>query len=150
MTTLIRNFFRTEQLLMSFLDQRIPNDIPATPLKAIIRIGYINDLLSEPRGTRHSQSADSYISWLETQYLTSIANKTITRVGNGMGTIPDPVVDLILSGKFGFSEEELRSISKQHRLSMQGENLIGFRGKTSWDGMDLLLWRDIKVFRFLS
>lgn len=123
--TLIKKYFESESELNAFLNSRFPIGHSAEKLKIIIRIGFLNDLLAEPKGKKELQNRDSYISWLETKYLKAIENKTEKRVGNPMNTVPDSIIDLILSVKFNYTGEEVKQISKQHRLSMQAENLVG-------------------------
>lgn len=125
MTTLIKKFFPRERELLQHLTERFLAGTQSAPLKTIIHIGYLNDLLAEPRGRSQSQNIDSYLSWLETKYLAAKENHTGTRVGNPMQTIPDPLVDVILTARFNYTSEEVKTISKQHRLSMIAENLIG-------------------------
>lgn len=123
--TLIKKYFKSEAELQNFLNSRFPTGHQAENLKTIIHIGFLNDLLAEPRGNKNSQNVDSYISWLETKYLNAFQNRTDTRSGNSMQTIPDSIVDVILSAKFNYSNDQVKLISKQHRLSMQAENLVG-------------------------
>lgn len=125
MTTLIKKFFPTENELLNYLRTRFPTGSPSGPLSVIVHIGYLNDLLAEPRGKKDRESIESYIKWIESKYLGAIKNKTIYRKSNDMGTTPDSIVDKILIMKFNISDERAKNISDLHRLSMMAENLIG-------------------------
>jgi hypothetical protein len=123
--TLIKKYLASEDDLTRYLSTRFPAGHQAEKLKTIIRVGYLNDLLSEPKGNKNSQNLDSYISWLESKYINAYKNRTMHRIGNPMQTVPDLVVDIILMTKFNYSNEQVKLISQQHRLSMLAENLVG-------------------------
>lgn len=123
--TLIKSFFPTIDELEAYLGTKNYLDQGIESLKVIIKVGYLNDLLAEPRAVPDRRSIDSYFSYLERCYLRAKLNRTSTRVGQPMGTVADPVVTILLKTRFNFTDEEVEIISSQHRMSMIAENLVG-------------------------
>lgn len=63
-----------------------------------------------------------FVTRLATKYFKSRAKGIVFKE---CSTVPDPMVDVILKGRYGYSEEEVNRISNEHRQAMVAENIIG-------------------------
>ncbi len=63
--------------------------------------------------------------WLE-KYQESFQNRISQRISKPLGTIADPIINIIISTRLtGLTTEHLEQINYAHRLSMSAENILG-------------------------
>jgi hypothetical protein len=63
--------------------------------------------------------------WLD-QYSDAVRSAISLRVGNPPGTIPDPIIETIISARLpNLSGAALKQITYGHRLAMSAENILG-------------------------
>jgi hypothetical protein len=57
------------------------------------------------------------------KFIKGYINRPSVRISNPVGTIPDPMIDVIISAKL--PDADLKTMRTGHRLSMSAENILG-------------------------
>lgn len=70
--------------------------------------------------------SEEYISkWLK-KYFNGYNNRASKRISKKIGTVPDEIIDTIISVRLPFlNEHKITAIKSAHRLSMSAENILG-------------------------
>lgn len=73
-----------------------------------------------------ANSLEDYIQRWVNKYFSGFNNRASQRVSNAPSTVPDPLVDIIISARLpALNSKDIDVIKTAHRLSMSAENVLG-------------------------
>lgn len=93
-------------------------------VEVVFKACYNNPNLSPPRLSGHDLE-EILGKWIK-KYKKGFEGRISQRKSNTPGTVPDPIIDIIIHGRLNdLTESDLAKIKYGHRLSMSAENILG-------------------------